>query len=59
LSSWSLTLNFIFKAKLPQGDDSTVPENVKGNLEEFTKEQIQVCDVLTVFRKSILFAVLL
>ncbi|XP_048740826.1 serine--tRNA ligase, cytoplasmic-like [Ostrea edulis] len=36
------------KAKLPQGDDSTVPENIKGNLEEFTKEQIQELTVVQI-----------
>lgn len=35
---------FVFlQAKEPAGDDKTVPDSVKSNLEEFTKEQIQVC----------------
>lgn len=43
----SLSLNrfpFVFlQAKEPAGDDKTVPDSIKSNLEEFTKEQIQVC----------------
>lgn len=43
----SLSLNrfpFVFlQAKEPAGEDKTVPDSIKNNLEEFTKEQIQVC----------------
>lgn len=43
----SLSLNrfpFVFlQAKEPAGEDKTVPDSIKSNLEEFTKEQIQVC----------------
>ncbi|XP_061187795.1 probable serine--tRNA ligase, cytoplasmic [Saccostrea echinata] len=36
------------KAKQPQGDDKTVPDNIKENLEEFTKEQIQDLTVVQI-----------
>nr|XP_034306136.1 serine--tRNA ligase, cytoplasmic isoform X1 [Crassostrea gigas] len=36
------------KAKEPAGDDKTVPDSVKSNLEEFTKEQIQALTVVQI-----------
>lgn len=30
------------QAKQPQGEDKTIPKNIVDNLEEFSKEQIEV-----------------